>query len=80
MEGRRLRMGSLNAIVFSCGTVTVYLTGVDEQRRPRPPQNGKLSPSPCANFPFLHTSLGNWNTGMNWMENGSEQAQTCSQS
>lgn len=31
-EEGRMRMGSLNAIVFSCGTVIIYLTGVDVRR------------------------------------------------
>lgn len=46
-EGRRMGMGSLNAIVFSCGTVTIYLTGVDVQRRLAVPTESKLPLSFC---------------------------------
>ena len=65
-EGRRTRMGSLNAIVFSCGTVTIYLAGVAVQCDGlRSPQKKAKRPPPF--FPFcqlvLRTSLANWNTG-----------------
>lgn len=72
-EGRRMGMGSLNAIVFSCGTVTIYLTGVDVQRRLAVPTGSKLPPFPLPTF--LRMSLANWNTGINWMENHSDQTQ-----
>lgn len=72
-EGRRMRMGSLNAIVFSCGTVTIYLTGVDVQRRLAVPTESKLSPFLLPTS--LHTSLANWNIGINWMENHSDRTQ-----
>lgn len=70
-EGRRMRMGSLNAIVFSCGTVTTYLTGVDVQRQAcKSPQKSKRPPFPLVPT-SLHMSLANWNIGINWMENHS---------
>lgn len=72
-EGKRMRMGSLNAIVFSCGTVTIYLTGVDVQRRLAVPTESKLSPFLVPTF--LHMSLANWNIGIKWMENHSNQTQ-----
>lgn len=73
MEGRRRRKGSLNAIVFSCGTVTIYLTGVAVQRWLAVPTESKLSPFLLPTF--LHMSLTNWNIGINWMENHSDQTQ-----
>lgn len=74
-----MKMGSLNAIVFSCGTVTIYFTGVDEQRRLAVPTEKQTVPFPSANFPFLHMSLGNGTIGINCMENHSDQTQICFQ-
>lgn len=71
-EGRRMRMGSLNAIVFSCGTVTTYLTGVDVQRQAcKSPQKSNMPPFSLVPT-SLHMSLANWNIGINWMENHSD--------
>lgn len=72
-EGRRMGMGSLNAIVFSCGTVTIYHTGVDVQRWLAVLTESKLPPFPLPTF--LHMSLANWNIGINWTENHSDQTQ-----
>lgn len=43
-------MGSLNAIVFSCGTITIYLTGVDVQRLPAVPRQSKPPPPSPRSF------------------------------
>lgn len=72
-EGRRMGMGSINAIVFSCGTITIYLTGVDVQRWLAVPTESKLPPFLLPTSPRM--SLANWNAGINWMENHSSQTQ-----
>lgn len=46
-------MGSINAIVFSCGSVALYLTGVDVQRwlagsPPRKEAEQTSPPPPCS--------------------------------
>ncbi|KAG7500424.1 hypothetical protein JOB18_017893 [Solea senegalensis] len=70
VERRRMRMGSLNAIVFSCGTVTIYLTGMGVQRWLAVPT--EMHPVP---FPFCQLlctrPFTNWNAGKNRMENHS---------
>lgn len=56
-----MRMGSINAIVSSCGTATISLTGRDQQQRrsgPRRRQNG--TSSVC---PFLILKVGNGGDG-----------------
>jgi len=55
--GGRMRMGSLNAIMFSCGTVTFYLTGVDVRRWLAVPTEEQPVPFPFANFPRTCPSL-----------------------
>lgn len=56
LQMERKRIGSLNAIVFSCGTVIIYLTGVDVQQRFTLLTESRLDPvlhQPCQHF--LHT-------------------------
>lgn len=72
-------MGSINAIVFSCGSVALYRTGVDVQRwlAGSPPKRGRAIQTPPSLLLSCQTappSLANWTAGTNWMENHSGQA------
>lgn len=80
--------GLINAIVFSCGSVATYLTGVDVRRwRAGPPTSVRRPPKKRgeekqkANQPlfffclhFFFCQLANWIAGTNWMENQSGRA------
>lgn len=76
-EGRRMGMGLLNAIVFSCSTVTIYLTGVAVQCDGlRSPQKKQTAPSSLsANLSCARPSLIGTLATKNWMENHPDRAQ-----
>lgn len=67
-DGGKMRMSSINAIVFPCGTVTTYRTGVDGPRQPAVPAEGAACPLSLRPLP-QHKSFTNWNIGIKWMEN-----------
>lgn len=84
--GRRGKLkddGLINAIVFSCGSVATYLTGVDVRRwRAGPPTSSQKRERKAEGKPaplffclyFFFCQLADRIAGTNWMENQSGRA------